>query len=346
MNKWAIISFCVFAVALAAFRKKEAFFEQPKGWPAPVYNFKRNPLTASRIDLGRMLFYDPVLSKDSTISCSSCHLQATAFTHVDHDLSHGIAGRIGTRNSPALVNLAWSTSFMWDGAVNHLDVQALAPISNALEMDENLTHVLAKLQRSPLYCSMFYRAYGDSTVTGERLLKAMSQFMLTLVSADAKYDRVMQRTDTFSQYEARGYKLFQKHCNSCHTEPLFTNNRFENNGLAMDETLNDGGRKKITRQDVDSQRFKVPTLRNIEYSYPYMHDGRFKNLNQVLNNYIGGIQQSPTLHPLLQKGIYLSNSDKRDLIAFLSTLTDKKFLTNPKFGYPKEIFLTGEGLGR
>lgn len=344
MKKFVIIGMCLAFISLAAFKKKEALFEKPKGWPEPAYNFKKNPLTGAKVDLGRMLFYDPVLSRDSTISCSSCHLQATAFTHVDHDLSHGIAGRIGTRNSPALMNLAWGNSFMWDGAVNHLDVQALAPIENTLEMDENIRHVVQKLQGSRMYRVMFCRAYGDSVVTGERVLKSMSQFMLTLVSAGSKYDRVMQGSDTFTQYEERGYKLFQKHCNSCHTAPLFTSNKFENNGLVVDETLNDGGRKKVSRLAEDSLRFKVPTLRNIEYSYPYMHDGRFRNLTQVLNNYVGGIQQSPTLNPALKKGVFLNNTDKADLLAFLKTLTDKSFLSNPKFGYPKDFFIRAEGL--
>lgn len=335
----AILSIVAF-VALMSFKTRAPkLFEVPDGWPTPVYNFKKNPLSEKKIEIGRMLFYDPVLSKDSTISCSSCHLQYTAFTHVDHDLSHGIADRIGTRNSPALMNLAWSRSFMWDGAVNHLDVQALAPISNPLEMDESIANVVYKLQRSKEYPSLFYEAYGDSIITGEHVLKSISQFMLTLVSANAKYDRVKSGEDTFTAREATGYKLFQKHCSSCHTEPLFTNQQFENNGLAVDETLKDNGRMAITKKAADSLKFKVPTLRNIEFSQPYMHDGRFKTLSQVLNNYIRGVQKSATLNPKLEKGIYLTNTEKADLIAFLLTLTDKEFLYNPKFSFPKNNLL-------
>jgi cytochrome c peroxidase len=163
--------------------------------------------------------------------------------------------------------------------------------------------------------------------------------MLTLVSANSKYDKVQKGEDTFTVREQRGYALFQRNCSSCHTEPLFTSGGFENNGLSVDTTLNDVGQVKVTRKNSDSLKFKVPTLRNIEYTYPYMHDGRFKNLGQVLNNYIMGIQNSSTLNPKLRKGIYLAPAEKGDLISFLLTLSDKEFLFNPAFSYPKNSFL-------
>jgi cytochrome c peroxidase len=337
MKKGIVLSALVAFIALAAFRHKpKREFNVPDGWPKPAYDFKKNPLSENKIELGRRLFYDPVLSKDSTISCNSCHLQYTAFTHIDHPLSHGIAGRIGTRNSPALMNLAWNNSFMWDGAVNHLDMQALAPISNHLEMDETITNVVGKLQNCQPYPGLFYKAFGDSTITGEFVLKSISQFMLTLVSANSKYDKVKRGEDTFNTKEANGYKLFRQHCSLCHTEPLFTNHQFENNGLMVDTSLSDYGHIKVTHQPTDSLKFKVPTLRNIEFSAPYMHDGRFKTLSQVLNNYIMGVQLTPTLNPALRKGIYLSPNEKVDVIAFLLTLSDREFLFNPKFGYPKK----------
>jgi cytochrome c peroxidase len=254
---------------------------------------------------------------------------------VDHALSHGIEGKIGVRNAPALMNLAWSNSFMWDGAVNHLDMQALAPISNSLEMDENINHVVKKIQSNKKYPALFLAAFGDSIVTGEHVLKSISQFMLTLISANAKYDKVKKGEAKFTSNELHGYKLFQKNCSSCHTEPLFTNGKFENNGLFVDVTLNDIGRMKVTKDPKDSLKFKVPTLRNIQYSYPYMHDGRFKTLSQVINNYIGGIQESKTLSPQLRKGIYFSSEEKADLIAFLFTLSDSAFLHNPDYAFPK-----------
>lgn len=333
MKKWGAIP-CLLLLVFAF--KPKPLFVTPKGWPEPLYDFRQNPLSEKKFALGRTLFYDPILSKDSSISCSSCHLQYTAFTHVDHALSHGIKDRIGTRNSPALMNLAWSKSLMWDGAVNHLDMLALAPISNPAEMDEQISHLVTKLSRTKDYPALFKKAFGGHAITGEFVLKSLSQFLLTLVSANSKYDLVMRGDADFSEMEKKGYALFKQYCSACHREPLFTNQSFANNGLPVDPTLNDKGLMKTTGKPNDSLLFKVPTLRNIEFSYPYMHDGRFKNLNQVLNHYVGGIQLTPTLHPSLQHGIYLSSAEKTELICFLLTLTDKEFLYNPAFSFPKK----------
>ncbi|MBI3519441.1 MAG: cytochrome-c peroxidase [Bacteroidetes bacterium] len=323
-------------VVLCAFQiTREPLFKVPDNWPKPKYDFAKNPLSPAKIELGRMLFYDPVLSRNNQISCASCHSPFTAFTHVDHDLSHGINDRIGTRNSPALMNLAWHSSFMWDGAINHLDMQALAPISHPDEMGETIETVVAKLQHSKTYRSLFYNAYNDSNATGEHTLKALSQFMLTLVSANSKYDSVMRKQAHFSPQEKNGYALFQKNCNTCHTEPLFTNLQFENNGLPVDTSLNDYGRMKITHNKQDSLKFKVPTLRNIEFSYPYMHDGRFKTIAAVLKHYTTGVKQSATLSVHLQQPVPLSSNEKVDLTAFLLTLTDKPFLFDPRHSFPK-----------
>jgi cytochrome c peroxidase len=325
---------------LMAFSKEinTSFFNAPKSWPTPVYNFKNNPLTLEKIELGRALFYDPILSKDSTISCAGCHSQYNAFAHVDHALSHGINDQIGNRNAPALMNLAWSTHFMWDGAINHLDLQALAPISHPLEMNETLLHVTQKLQRNPLYVALYKKAFGDAAVTGERTLKALSQFMLTLVSAQSKYDSVMRGEQQFTTQEQKGYTLFKNHCAVCHAEPLFTNKQFENNGLPTDPELMDIGRMKISQAKADSLKFKVPTLRNIEFTFPYMHDGRFKYLKDVLNHYSSGIAATPTLSVHLKNGLGFTPTEKVDIIAFLLTLTDKSFLFDERYSYPKHIF--------
>ena len=324
-------------LALCAFQiTKEPLFSVPITWPKPAYDFSKNPLTQQKVELGRSLFYDPLLSKNNQISCASCHSPFTAFTHVDHDLSHGIDDRIGTRNSPALMNLAWHQSFMWDGAINHLDMQALAPISHPDEMGEKIESVVKKLQQSKHYPTLFYKAFGDSMITGEHTLKAMSQFMLTLVSSNSKYDSVMRKQTQFTAQQKNGYALFQKNCVACHAEPLFTNLQFENNGLAVDTTLNDYGRMRITKNKTDSLKFKVPTLRNIEFSFPYMHDGRFKTIAAVLKHYTSGVKQSQTLSVHLQKTMVLSSNDKVDLTAFLLTLTDKSFLFNTKYAFPKK----------
>jgi cytochrome c peroxidase len=198
-------------------------------------------------------------------------------------------------------------------------------------MDESLANVVRKLQRRQEYTELYKAAFGDTIITGEHTLKAMAQFMLTLVSAESKYDKVQRGEATFNEWEAKGYTLFKANCASCHKEPLFTNEAFENNGLELDTTLNDYGRIKRTHRSSDSLKFKVPTLRNVEVSYPYMHDGRFRNLQMVLFHYSSGIHQSPTLARELQHSIVLSEDDKRNLIAFLKTLTDEGFLHNPSF---------------
>ena len=329
------------SVTILAFRSSDKpFSDYPSYFPKPVYDFSKNPLSPEKILLGRVLFYDPLLSRNNMISCASCHSQFSAFTHIDHALSHGIEDKIGFRNSPALMNLAWQKLFMRDGAVNHLDVQALAPISNPVEMDESIAHVVDKLKRSPIYPRLFSAAFGDSVITGERTLKAISQFMLTLISANSKYDSVMRKESVFTAQESSGYLLFKKNCAACHKEPLFTNDEFMNNGLPVDTSLNDYGRYRVTKNASDSLKFKVPSLRNIEFSYPYMHDGRFKRLADVLNHYTAGVTKSATLAPELAQPIVLTTNEKIDLTAFLLTLTDKSFLFDPKFFYPKEIFLS------
>ena len=271
-------------------------------------------------------------------SCASCHSPYNAFAHTDHDLSHGIGDQIGTRNAPPLFNLAWHKTFMWDGAINHLDMQALAPIHHPKEMGETIEHVVEKLQANEQYSAAFYHAFQDSTITGEHVLKALSQFQLTLVSFGAKYDSVKLGKWAFNEQEQKGYSIFLKHCNSCHTEPLFTNQRFENNGLPIDTTLYDYGRVVISAKKQDSLLFKVPSLRNFRYSYPYMHDGRFATLNQVLKHYTTGIDSSKTLSKNLKTPIPLSPHEKVDLVAFLLTLNDEAFVFNKKHQFPRAFF--------
>lgn len=331
-----VASLLVVCFVISAFHEaEELLFKVPPNWPKPVYNFEKNPLSTKKIALGRSLFYDPQLSRNNTISCASCHNPFNAFAHVDHDLSHGIDDKIGTRNAPALMNLAWSKTFMWDGAINHLDMQALAPISNPKEMDLQMSEVVAKLQSTKKYPQLFKAAFGDSLISGENCLKSLSQFMLTLISSNSRYDSVMRHQAVFTEQEKNGYTLFQKNCGVCHTEPLFTNLQFENNGLAVDTTLNDYGRITLTKQKDDLLKFKVPTLRNIEFSYPYMHDGRFKHLSDVLNHYTQEIVRTKTLSSQLKTPIKLSSNEKVDVIAFLLTLSDRHFLFHPDYSYPK-----------
>ena len=324
-------------IALFAFTAK-VDFSYPKHFPKPIYNFKNNTLTEPKILLGKALFYDPLLSKDGSISCASCHSSYNAFAHTDHELSHGINDQIGFRNAPALFNLAWQQNFMWDGAINHLDMQALAPITHPKEMGENLIDVVIKLQASPLYKTLFKQAFKDTIITGERLLKAMSQFELTLISANSKYDKVMKKQTVFTEQEQSGYTLFKQHCNSCHAEPLFSNYAFANNGLPVDSTLNDYGKMNITQKSEDSLMFKIPTLRNLSYTFPYMHDGRFKKLHEVLQHYTKGVKQSVTLSHQLKNNINLTSNQKIDLLSFILTLNDSAFVFNPNHKYPHQVF--------
>ncbi len=342
MKKISFVSlFLLLTLSFMWLKKKDnpLISEWTKKWPKPTYNFDQNPITEDGFQLGRMLFYDPILSRDSTISCASCHLQATGFAHVDHDLSHGIDGRIGIRSAMTLMNLAWSQSFMWDGGVINLDRQAIAPITAHDEMDEDLNNVMAKLNRSKRYQKAFHQVFSEEA-TVQNMLFALSQFELSLVSANSKYDQYKrgEKSAMFTQQEKNGLKLFTKHCSSCHTAPLFTNQKFKNNALTLDENLKDIGRMKITNLSKDSLLFKVPTLRNIKFTFPYMHDGRFATLREVMNHYSKGIHDSPTLSEELKKGIKLSEENKTDLIAFLHTLTDTEFLFNPRFLYPRENY--------
>ena len=219
---------------------------------------------------------------------------------------------------------------MWDGAINHLDMQALAPISHPEEMGSDIAQVIKKLSSSSEYKHLFFDAYKDSTITSSKILKALSQFQLTLVSANAKYDRVKLGKESFTEQEKNGYKIFKNNCAICHTEPMFSNYNFENNGLPIDPTLNDLGRFIITQIDNDKRKFKVPSLRNLSYTYPYMHDGRFMTLKEVVNHYTSGVEKSKTLSNHLNKPILLTTNEKVDLIAFLLTLNDKDFVFNTK----------------
>jgi cytochrome c peroxidase len=341
-SKILFYNFVLFSLIFLSFRHgngvQKIQFNIPKKWPKPLYDFKKNPLTQEGFELGRKLFYDPILSRDKTISCASCHLQYTGFTHVDHALSHGIEGRKGTRNSPVLINLAWNKFFHWDGGVNNIEVQGINPIEHPAEMDNSLKEVIKSLNTSETYPSLFKTAFGSREINTARIMKALTQFTLSLVSANSKYDQVMRKEKGvfFTDQEKNGLNLFRSDCNSCHTEPLFTNTFFASNGLPIDTLLKDIGRYGITHNPKDSMQFKIPTLRNIEFTFPYMHDGRYRKLKEVLNYYSVGINVNTTyLHGNLKNPLRYTEAQKKDLLAFLYTLTDKSFLYNKRFSFPK-----------
>lgn len=303
----------------------------PKGWPVPAYDFKANPLTREGIALGKTLFYDPILSKDGTISCGSCHQSFAGFATYDHPLSHGIDNGFTQRNAPGIVNLAWQKNFNLDGGIAHLDLQPLAPITAENEMGETITGVLEKLNRNETYRKKFREALGVNRIETADLGKVLSQFVLTLVSYNSKYDRVMRGETQFILPERLGYEIFQQKCITCHPPPFFTDFSFRNAGLSRDEALQDNGRMRITADRKDSLAFRVPSLRNVALSFPYGHDGRFATLHNVFDHYRSAQARPAGTDPLLLNGIALSNYEIGQLTAFLHTLTDSSILYNPAF---------------
>ncbi len=315
----------------------DIYFTVPQGWPQPVYSFQNNPLSEAGFRLGRKLFYETRLSRDNTISCGSCHQQFAGFAHSAHPLSHGIDGLFGTRNAPGLFNLNWMPLMMWDGGVNHIEVQPLAPITNPVEMDETISNVIAKLSADPEYLQLFKDAYGDNTVNSQRIFRAIAQFQGMLVSSNSKYDKYIrgEAGGELTASEMNGLNLFiQKKCADCHVPPLFTDHSFRNNGLSYNTALKDSGRAHITGQPTDRNKFKVPSLRNVTVSGPYMHDGRFNSLVQCLNHYNSGIQQTENLDTLLTSGIPMTNQEMQDIFNFLGTLRDNDFLKDERFKDP------------
>jgi cytochrome c peroxidase len=311
-------------------------FVQPSNFPEPAYGLKKNPVTTAGFELGRALFYDPILSRDGSISCGSCHQQSAAFTHHGHDLSHGIDDQLGERNSPPIMNLAWHTTFFWDGGVHDLDLQPIAPIENPVEMDEDLKKAVEKIRSSSKYAPMFKAAFGNTEVTTDRMLKAMSQFMLMCISSNSRYDKYVRKEagGELSATELVGMQVFQQKCASCHKGELFSDFSFRNNGLSHDYNK-DRGRYRITLNDEDDYKFKVPSLRNVANTAPYMHDGRFYTLDEVLTHYTLGLRDQATLDPLLKQngklGIELSTDEKEQIKAFLKTLTDDQFIRDRRF---------------
>lgn len=312
-------------------------FKVPSNFPPLVYNLSTNPPTEKGFELGKKLFYEGRLASDGVVSCGFCHLQENAFTHHGHTFSHGVNDAVGTRNTPSIQNLGYQTSFMWDGAVNHLDLQAILPFTNPVEMNGDFSKAIAMMKADADYQKLFKLAFADGEINSENMLKALGQFMLMVTSSNSRFDKYRRNETggTLTQQELSGYAVFNQKCASCHATDLFTDNSFRNNGLAVNPALNDVGHFRVTELDQDLHKFKVPSLRNVEKTAPYMHDGRLFTLEGVLEHYNSGIVDSPTLDPILKQngklGIPLTDSEKTQLIAFLKTLTDNEYLTDKRF---------------
>ena len=334
-----LLSLFVLLAILLSFQsiKPKMGFEIPKGWPKPLYYFEGNPFTEEKFQLGRKLFYDPILSRDNTISCATCHVSFSGFAHTDHALSHGIDGRIGRRNAPALINMAWNPNFNWDGAMGNIERQSMEPIRHPDEMDFNLDSAVARLSASPIYKKLFNEVWGNNPITVRLMIQSLAMFTANLVSSNSIYDKVMRKESgySFTTQQENGYQLFKKECASCHQEPLFSNYKLKSNGLPMDPFIKDYGRAAFSEYYKDSFLFKVPSLRNIEFTFPYMHDGRFKKLKDVLNHYANIDPKTKFLSKELKKIKRLSSNEQKDIIAFLYSLTDKEFLYNPRYQFPR-----------
>lgn len=318
-------------------------------FPAPPIA-NDNPLTREGVKLGRMLFYEKMLSRTNTQTCASCHIQQFAFNDTAR-FSIGVRGLLGKRNAMSVVNMAWNTNeFFWDGRAHLLRHQSLKPIQDNLEMDETLTAIVTKLQASPLYTAQFKRAFGTSQIDTIAISKALEQFMNSIVSNQSKYDDFLAGKTTLSADEERGRFLFFTEynpafpnasgadCQHCHGGANFENDNYMNNGIDDNASISDIGREKVTNNPMDKAKFKVVSLRNVALTAPYMHDGRFATLESVIEHY-NLVKNSTTLDGSFQQqlpngGLKLTTADKAALVAFLKTLTDYKLTTNPAFSNP------------
>ncbi|MFM7667259.1 MAG: cytochrome-c peroxidase [Bacteroidota bacterium] len=312
-----------------------------------------NPMTVEGVELGRFLFYEKKLSGDNTMSCASCHMPENSFSD-PNQYSTGIDGIQGNRQSMALVNMGWENFFFWDGRKTTLEDQIIDPVINPIEMHETWKNAVLKLNKDMNYRNRFFRAFGEEGIDSLKAAKAIAQFIRTMISGQSKYDAMYKFENgmsltateqaifqTIDPEEWAGYDLFKSlngaDCFHCHNGPLMRVKKFSNNGL-LPNLFNDLGRAAVTNNPEDNYKFKVPTLRNIALTAPYMHDGRFATLDEVIEHYSSGIHMSPTIDPLIefgsQGGVQLDAQEKYLLKKFLLTLTDQNFITNPNFKDP------------
>lgn len=311
-------------------KKEIELISIPDHFPAPLNQNAYNTLTKEGISLGKKLFFDPLLSRHNNVSCASCHQQPAAFADRGNSKSLGTNDSLTNRNSPALFNLQWQDRFLWDGGAPNLERQVINPLTGELEMDQDLAELIDELGSDEEYPGLFEAAFGTDSIHTDLIFRAIAQFEKTLISADSKYDSFIRGKANLTPQEERGMSLFMNtpekggvSCANCHTPPLFSDFSFRNNGL--DSVSKDAGRGIITNNPEDSGKFKVPSLRNLSFSMPYMHDGRFYTLEEVLEHYSSGIKQHANLDPGLKHMRALSDEEKDALTAFLLALNDTNF---------------------
>lgn len=332
---------------LSAYNPTPYNINKPQSFPEMIIPAD-NPMTVEGVALGRKLFYEKKLSADNTQACASCHAQSFSFTDNGLRFSVGIDEIQGNRNAMAILNSGWSTSFFWDGRAASLEAQALGPVPNPIEMHQHWTDAVAKLEADTAYPELFVKAFGVCSIDSLHVVMAIAQFERTMISGNSKFDKVGRHEESFTASELNGFILFSRDknnqtgehgadCFHCHGSSggLFTDHLFHNNGI--DSVFADVGREAITGNEFDRGKFKTPTLRNVELTAPYMHDGRFATLEDVIEHYNMGGHPSATLDPLMKNvgvGLELTAEEKTDMVNFLKTLTDWDYINNPEFAEP------------
>ncbi|MDC8102051.1 cytochrome-c peroxidase [Chryseobacterium rhizosphaerae] len=300
----------------------------PFGFPELNNSVKSNMPTKYGVELGEKLFQDKRLSADNSISCSSCHIQENAFAD-NNAQAVGIENRLGLRNVPAIQNMMFLNFYNWDGNILQLENQPLVPIITHEEMGSSILEVIGKIKTDLMYRDLFRKAFGDETVTAERIYKSIAQYEYTLISANSKYDRVKRNEgEVFTENEAQGYQTFQQKCASCHSTELFTDQSFRNIGFPVNPNTNEAGRGRVTGLPGDYMSFRVPSLRNVEYTAPYGSFGQFPTLRAVLDYFDKGVLDADNLDPVFKNNgnkIPLSEQEKTNLILFMKTLSDREF---------------------
>lgn len=306
----------------------------PPGFP-DYFLQKENRLTKQGVALGKKLFFDPILSKNKNVSCASCHMQSSAFSD-PRKKSIGTNGDETKFHSMPLFNIAWMNEFFWDGRAKSREAQALQPVRNPLEMDLSWEEAVKRLMEHPEYPQLFKAAFGTEAIDSSLVARAMVQYEMTLVSANSKFDRWLRGEVNLTEKEAFGEAIFNSErgdCFHCHGTVLATDNMFRNNGLDSDEDLMPG-LYSVTGAESDFGKFKTPTLRNLAFTAPYMHDGRFDSIEQVIDFYSEGVQVNRNTDVLMefaaQGGVRLNKAEKEALIAFILTMTDSSLITNPE----------------
>ncbi|WP_147676433.1 cytochrome-c peroxidase [Algibacter pacificus] len=330
----------IFIVLLVSSCSNEAIYESfifdnpeielsiPIDFPVLNNSFYTNKPTKYGIELGEKLFFDKKLSRDNSISCASCHIPENAFA--DHNSKGiGIDGRVGLRNPPPIQNMAFMQVYNWEGSKSKLENQPLVPIITPEEMDASILDIIEKIEQDDDYIELFKKTFGDDDITGDRIYKSIAQYEYTLISANSKYDRVQNENDTFTESEAQGYQTFQEKCISCHSTALFTDQSYRNIGFPINPDNEETGRTRVSLNSDDLMRFRVPSLRNIEYTAPYGSFGQFATLEEVLDYLDNGVLEADNLDPILKDNnnrIPLSEEEKSNLIAFMKTLSDTEFI--------------------